>query len=743
MYHKAKVLNLLLSFFLIQCISNNCTAKKLDTSIISPNLYIAPNGDDSNPGTEEKPFATLERARQAVRSFKRKVPKPITVFVREGTYYLSRPIVFTSSDSGTALQPITYASYPGEKPTISGGTKLEAKWEPYRDSIMKCTIPAGMDFDQLFVNGKRQIRARYPNFDPENPLVKGKGYINTTGGRGGEFFYDPATFTKKKWVKPAEAIVHIFPSNYWYNVQYWIKDIDRDRHVVILGQGGWQKRNINAPNSFSKASRFYIENVFEELDAPHEWYLDKQNSVLYYKLPQGMELSKAKVEVGLLKRLIEFRGSKAKPVKHIHLKGFRYTHTATTFLDKYEAPSTGDWGIHRGGALFFEGAEDCSIENNFFDEVGGNAVFINNHNRRIKVYGNKFTNIGDSAVCLVGKSFVDMSKPMVCSICGAKGRWSFGPDPEDYPAYCLVSNNLMHHIGVYGKQTAGVFIAVTMKNTISNNHIYYVPRAAICINDPFWGGHIVEYNDIHDTVLETEDHGPFNSWGRGRVWCVLHAHGLGDPDRIAHEPGDVETSAKFTNIVRNNRFRDKSKIALGEYENLGIDMDDGSANFHVYNNLCIGVGVQNRDGSHRLVENNIFINPQAGISYHVGHVNNQDRFVRNIVVISPKLENFGNHSGNFYQMLYPPDKGQWVTQVDYNVLYNDSGPIVATKDYSFEEWREHGLDRNSVVADPLFVDPANGDYRVKPESPALELGFENFDMDNVGLLPDFPCKWKD
>jgi len=740
-YHKTVISNFLFSILIVLCLRANCSAEKLDTSIISPNLYVAPNGDDNNPGTQTEPFATLQRAQRVVREFKERVPKPITVFVREGTYYLSKPIVFTPADSGTDLQPVTYTAYPGEKPTISGGVRLQVKWEPYRDGIMKCSVPKGIDFDQLFINGKRQIRARYPNYDFENPLVKGKGYINTSGGGGKEFTYNPETFTKKRWDKPSEAIVHIFPGTYWYNLQFHLKAVDRDRNIVVLGEGGWQKRNLNAPSSFSESSRFFIENVFEELDVLNEWYLDKQTSILYYKPPQGMNLSDARIEVGLLKQLIEFKGSRAKPVSHIQLKGFRFTHTATTFLDKFETPSTGDWGIHRGGALFFEGAEDCSVENSFFDAVGGNAVFINNHNRRIKVYGNKFTNIGDSAVCLVGRSFVDMSKPMVCSLCGAKGRWSFGPDPEDYPTYCTISNNLMHHLGVYGKQTAGVFMAVTLKNKISHNHIYYVPRAAICINDPFWGGHVIEYNDIHDTVLETEDHGPFNSWGRGRVWCVRHAHGLGDPERICHEPGDVKTSAKFTTIVRNNRFRDKSKIALGEYGNYGIDMDDGSANYHVYNNLCIGVGVQNRDGSYRLVENNIFINPQSSISYHVGHVNNHDKFVRNIVVISPKLDHFGNHSGNFYQMLYPPDKGQLISQVDYNVLYNDSRPIVATEDYSFEEWQEHGLDTHSVIGDPMFVDPDNGDYHVKPESIALKLGFENFDMDKFGLLPDFPDKW--
>ncbi len=180
---------------------------------------------------------------------------------------------------------------------------------------------------------------------------------------------------------------------------------------------------------------------------------------------------------------------------------------------------------------------------------------------------------------------------------------------------------------------------------------------------------------------------------------------------------------------------------MGEWGNYGIDMDDGSANYHVYNNLCIGIGVQNRDGSHRVVENNIIINANESVSYHVGHVNNHDRFVRNIVVVSSKYDNFNDHKGFMYQMLYPPDKEPWVSQLDYNLLYNDTPSMAATKDYSMDQWHQHGLDVHSVVADPMFVDPANGDYRVKPNSPALKLGFVNFEMDKFGLLPDFTKKW--
>ncbi|MFC1738613.1 hypothetical protein ACFL1G_06160 [Planctomycetota bacterium] len=725
---------LFLSVIVVFCFSVECSAGKLDTSIISPNLYVAPDGDDSNPGTEAKPFATLEQAQKEVQKFKQNVPKPITVFVREGTYYLSRPVVFTPADSGTDLQPITYAAYPGEKPTISGGVKLGVKWQPYRNGIMKCSVPKGMDFNQFFINGKRQMRARYPNFDPEKPLVGEGGYLNTTSAGEREFTYDPETFTKKKWAQPTDAIVHIFPGSYWNNFQFRVKSVNRDKHLIKLGEGGWQTALLDNPDDFfgtalSEGSHFFIDNVFEELDAPGEWYLDSEESVLYYLPPSGSDLDNARIEVGLLKQLIEVKGSRQKPVRHLNFNGLRFTHTSATFMDEYITPSTGDWGIRRGGAVFMAGVEDCAIEDCFFDAVGGNALYIDHHARRIRVYGNTFSYTGDSAVCLVGKSHVIENGKMPCPICGAESYWSFGDEPKDYPAYCLISNNLMHNIGVYGKQTAGVFMAMTLKNTVSHNYIHDMPRAAICINDPFFGGHIIEYNIMRDNVQETNDHGTFNAWGRGHWWCVGQQHA-----RIHHGPGDIHQDAKFTTHIRYNYIREsvseKHQLAYGS-TNMGITMDDGSANFHVYKNLVIGGSVQNRNGSYRVVENNIFINPNRGPGYHVSHTYSGDKFVRNIVT--------KENGKMFFWFILQPDSKPWIDEMDYNVYYG-TGPLSDSAG-NLAQWQEQGFGKHSVFADPMFVDPANGDYRVKDGSPALKLGFKNFDVSDAGLLPDFTKKW--
>ena len=167
-------------------------------------IYVAVDGNDNNPGSMEKPIATLEKARDRIREIKgKKGPCKVNVFLREGTYYLERPFVLSPLDSGTEDGVITYRAYPGEKPVISGGRRIREKWEPYRDGIMLCRITdekiRKLDFSQVYVNGKRQIRARYPDYDNTKPGFT--GYILPAKAElkwpHTEFKYDPATFTKK------------------------------------------------------------------------------------------------------------------------------------------------------------------------------------------------------------------------------------------------------------------------------------------------------------------------------------------------------------------------------------------------------------------------------------------------------------------------------------------------------------------------------------------------------------------
>ena len=131
--------------------------------------FIAPDGDDHGPGTRDQPFATLDAGSSAARERKTAATQPVTVVLDGGTYYVSETFVLGPQDSGTSDAPVTYAARDGDHVTVSGARKLTCTWEPYRDGIMVCSLPPSttehLQFSQLFVNGKRQIRARYPNYD--------------------------------------------------------------------------------------------------------------------------------------------------------------------------------------------------------------------------------------------------------------------------------------------------------------------------------------------------------------------------------------------------------------------------------------------------------------------------------------------------------------------------------------------------------------------------------------------------
>jgi Right handed beta helix region len=706
-------------------------------------VYVSPTGNDSNPGTREKPLATFNGAKEFVRNLKNSGNKKIEVNFLKGTYYLSASVVFKPEDSGSPSAPVIYKAEEDGSVSISGGRKLDCVWKSYKNGIFECSLPGikkeGLDFTQLFVSGKRQHRARYPNYDNSDP---GKsGYIwpekaisedakdpkpdnyedmnyNNPVPKG--IVYNPLTFTQRKWSQPEEAVIHIFQAPHWQILQWKIKDIDYKKHYIWFGKGGFQlgAKWTGDPVRVSGESQFFVENVFEELDAPGEWYWNKDEGILYYKPAEGVDLNSVVFEIPVLKSSIQFRGSQYNPVHDITISGFRFIDTKATFMDTYSVPSKSDWAIHRGGTIFSDGAENINVKNCWFDAVGGNAVFMNNYNRGNVVTSCKFTGTGESAVCFVGNFELTNGSNLA------------------FPFECKAVDNLIHDCGYFGKQIAGVYISRAKRITVSHNLIYNMPRAGICIGDGTWGGDTVEFNDMHDCVRETWDHGPFNSWGREGYWSLTHAHSEGS-FTYPFPAGDVKVWAMETNVIRNNYIHGMYHYDGGYYQ--ALDLDDGSSNFDVKNNVCVGMGISIREGDYRTVENNIIIDPVVPVGAHVGHPGNHDKIIHNIIVTDNSI----------YYMNDCPAKDPLMSEINNNLFYQpDPGwgnrTVItvrrrgeATHKYTLEEWQKLGYDTSSVVVDPMFVDLKNGDYTLKPDSPALKLGFKNIDM-SWGLTNQFP-----
>ena len=449
----------------------------------------------------------------------------------------------------------------------------------------------------------------------------------------------------------------------------------------------------------------FVEGIFEELDAPGEWFLNAKRKTLYFYPPAGLDLAKATAETVRLRHLIEFRGDAAKPVRFVRFQGLTFRHAARTFMETREPLLRSDWRIYRGGAVLFAGAEDFALEDCTLQRLGGNAVFISNYGRRIAVRGCHFDELGGSAVALVGDpkavrngiTFAD--KPNALS---ALDRTP-GPKTDNYPADCLVEDCLIHRIGQVEKQVAGVEIDMAQGITVRHCSIYDTPRAGINIGDGCWGGHVIEFCDVFDTVKETGDHGSFNSWGRDRWWNL---DGF-DPNGCTQgENRNLPIlDAVRPTILRNNRWRCDN--------GWDIDLDDGSTNYEIRDNLCLKGGIKNREGFYRVVENNIM----AGNSFHphVWYKGSEDVFRRNIVFAEYRPIGVGK---------------PWGREVDFNLLHH-AGQSAATPAVVLQQ--QSGRDRHSLVADAMFLDPAAGDFRVNSGSAALKLGFRNFPMDQFGV----------
>ncbi len=463
-------------------------------------FFVDPSGNDAGSGSRATPFQSLRRAQHAVRGLAGR--EPVTVHLAAGSHYLPETLVLTAEDSGTRDAPVTWRAMEGAAAIVSGGLRLALDWEPHQAGMLGAKVPEGLKFDQLFMNGRRLPMARYPNADASVRHFQG---------------FAPDAFAPERaagWADPTGGFIHAMHRHEWGDFHYRI--LGKDPAGALLYEGGWQNnRRLGMHDRYRM-----VENIFEELDAPGEWFHDSARNVLHLNPPAGEDPSRATIEVVRLRHLIELRGTSDRPVRFVAIRGLTFRHAARTFMENREPLLRSDWTTYRGGAVVFEGTEDCSLEDAFLDQVGGNAVFVNRYNRRLTIRGCHIAGAGASGVAFVGDP-----KAVRNPLFEYGERLSLadidlipGPQTPDYPADCLVEDCLIHLTGRVEKQTSPVQIAMSRNITVRHCSLYDSPRAGINIGDGCWGGHVIEFCDIFDTVLETGDHGSFNSWGRDRYW---------------------------------------------------------------------------------------------------------------------------------------------------------------------------------------------------------------------------------
>jgi hypothetical protein len=596
-----------------------------------------------------------------------------------GVYELAEPLVIDERLSGSEGAPFVLAAAPDARVVLSGAVHLPAlHWQPWRDGVWRARY-AGPPFQRLWLGQQPLVRARYPNLDPAQ------------AGFGGAA---DATSAERvaRWRDPAGAVLHALHGNRWGGLQVPILGKNADGSLAYGAQTG--NNRIMPPSERDR----YVENVFEELDAPGEWYDDRRQGWLYFKPLDAARPPAAGFRAGAHEALIRIEGRTAQ-VGHVRIRNLRFQDTEPTFLKAVEPLLRSDWKFYRVGAVTIENARDVRIEDGEFTDLGGHAIVVSGRARQVWLTGNHIHAIGGTAVAFVGRPQAVRSPLFEYHehLDQAKLDPAPGPRTDAYPQDSAAVDNLIHDIGVIDRQAAGVQIAMAVRITVDHNTIYRVPRAGINIGDGTWGGHRITYNDVFDTVRESGDHGAFNSWGRDRYW---------DPDRkemerrVAADPRLPLLDAVEPIVMRRNRFRCD--------HGWDVDLDDGASNYLIEENLLLAGGLKLREGFARIVRNNIMVN--GTFHPHVWFADSGDVFESNIVMAP-------------YQ---PVEIERWGRSVDRNLFVGGAG---------LAEAQARGTDAGSVAGDPGFAAPAGGDYTVTNAALAARIGFVNFPMHDFGVRP--------
>lgn len=525
-----------------------------------------------------------------------------------GVYALGRALRLTGL-TGRVLR--------GEAGAILTGAKaLHADWNHIGERLYSANIGVGRTADMVRIGTVLYRMARYPHAKPGTIL---DGYAA-----------DALEFAAK-CAHPEDGFIHAMHAHMWGDMHYRIDG--RSANDTLKLVGGWQNnRPMGMHNEY-----MFAENLREALGAPGEFFYDRRTGEL-------LVCADAKPESEVL--IIENSGLIELSNCHdMRIEGLTFADSARTFMCEYEPLLRSDWCIYRGGAVFAEDCSGISISGCEFRDIGSNALFFSGNVSNCMVRECFFHDLYASAICFVGKP---SSVRFPCSTVDANefapdDLTGVGPKSDEYVRDCTVENCLIRDIGKSEKQTACVEISMSARIHVTHCTMHTCPRAAINISEGTFGGHIIEYNDLFDTVRETGDHGTINGWGRDRFW---HAAGLTSAEMraLAHRDA-VETT-----VIRANRVRCD--------HGWDIDLDDGCSNYLVEDNLCLAGGLKFREGFDRTARGNRMINNT--FHPHVWFENSGDVFKGNLVMRP-------------YQPIGMPE--HWGDCIDFNVLAVDEATV--------------------------------------------------------------------
>jgi hypothetical protein len=458
----------------------------------------------------------------------------------------------------------------------------------------------------------------------------------------------------------------------WADLRMPIVGVDPAAHVATLtGEPRKSNRETDA--------RYYIENAPEALDTAGEWRLDHETGIVSYRPVAGEDLTREEVVAPALTLLVKLEGrpEQGELVRGVVFRGIHFAHADWTMGPKGYADTQA--AVETAQTAFEAvGAEECAVERCVFRQIGGYAVWFGRGCKRNRIVANEIADAGGGGV-KIGETVQRAND--------AERNWEHG-----------VSDNHIHDIGLVFPPAIGVWVGQSSRNTIAHNHIHDLYYTAISVGWT-WGygpnqckGNIIEYNHLH-------------SIGKDMLSDMGGIYTLG------MQPGSV---------IRNNLIHDISSFTYGGW---GIYPDEGSTEMVIENNVvyrCKSAGFHQHYGRENIVRNNIFaLNRENQLMRTRAEPHLSFTFTGNIVYFDQGRLLGSNWSGDQFKM-------------ERNLYFDARSDDVGFAGKSLAEWQESGQDRESIIADPLFVNPASFDFRLRPGSPAAKIGFKEIDLSRVG-----------
>ncbi len=468
-------------------------------------LHVAPGGSDANPGTREKPFATPARAKEEVRALVAKgLKSDVRVILRAGIYPLETPLVFTSADSGTATQAITYLAATGEAVVISGGRPIR-NWKPAEGSKWTAELAGVKEgkwfFRQLIVNDRRAVRARWPNED-------GVLHIATADAGVKVFTFDRPLPLGNLGGQEAELVVY----ENWSVSRARISSSD-DKQLSTATAVGWIGHGDMTTASPGKPA--FIEHARAALDQAGEWFLDRATGTLTYVAAAGEKPGEADVVAPVLAQLVKISGTKDKPVRNVRFEGLRFEHA------DFALPAIGYSEIqaaHYGTtlkepthvqpvAIECVYAEGVRFERCRFAHLNSSGIGLGPGCRKNAVIGCLLEDIGGTGVMVGWRGAGKLEG-------GAEGTldadWA---DRTDAPTGNEIANCVIRRCGEDSRGAVGVFVAFSADTRVAHNVIHDLPYTGISIGYR-WNTTpssqarcLAEYNHIYDVMKKLADGG--------------------------------------------------------------------------------------------------------------------------------------------------------------------------------------------------------------------------------------------